>query len=158
MSRDRGHGLTDDEPWFGAGLRFRCTGCGKCCTGSSASVSLSPSDLARLAEHLRLSPGRFAQTYTHVVKGRRVLNDRPGGNECIFLRDRACTVYEARPTQCRTYPWWERNLVDADAWHDTAVFCEGIDHPTASFVPVDHILEQAALDAANDDAIEAHRR
>ena len=46
--------------------------------------------------------------------------------DCVFLKDKKCQVYGARPTQCRTYPWWPHNLRSQQAWEETARTCEGI--------------------------------
>ena len=142
-----------ETPWFVDGLRFTCTGCGKCCTGSTGSVSLTRSDLERLAGFFRQPVARFAQKYTRLNKGRRVLVDRGGTHDCVFLTGRSCSVHEARPTQCRTYPWWAGNLQDADSWAEEAEVCEGISHPSAPVVATAEILEQLAIDVANEAAI-----
>jgi Fe-S-cluster containining protein len=137
-------------PWFDAGLRFKCTGCGRCCTGSTGSVYVSSADIERLARFLRLPAGRFVRRYTRVNKGRRVLVDAPGSGDCVFLRDKACSVYEARPTQCRTFPWWLTNLQDGESWAEAARTCEGINYPDAALVPASEILEQLQLDVDNE--------
>jgi Fe-S-cluster containining protein len=139
-----------DNPWFADGLRFHCTSCGKCCTGSSGSVYLSPADLERLAAFLQMTIGTFARRYTKPGGGQRVLKDAPGTHDCIFLADNTCSVYEARPTQCRTYPWWIQNVQDPESWQKTAAFCEGINHPDATLIPASEILEQCQQDLDNE--------
>jgi Fe-S-cluster containining protein len=137
------------EPWFSSGLKFKCTGCGKCCTGTSKSVYVSQVDLERLACYLRMPVGRFVRKFTRTARGRRMLMSAPGG-DCVFLTNKACSVYEARPTQCRTYPWWLDNIQDQESWEEAAKLCEGIDHPSASVVPAAEILEQCRLDLVNE--------
>ncbi|KAJ1430089.1 hypothetical protein B484DRAFT_396069 [Ochromonadaceae sp. CCMP2298] len=46
--------------------------------------------------------------------------------QCVFLDDdgKRCTVYNARPIQCRTYPWWPNMIANADAWAVEAVLPE----------------------------------
>lgn len=138
------------EPWYADGLSFVCTGCGKCCTGASGSVYVSQADLKRLAEFLGMPAGKFAKQYTRSFLGRRALIDRPRSPDCVFLEGKACTVYEARPTQCRTYPWWVRNLHDRESWQEAAEVCEGINHPRAALVPLSEIEEQCRIDVANE--------
>jgi Fe-S-cluster containining protein len=142
--------------WFESGLRFKCTGCGKCCTGSTGSVSLSAVDLERLANFFHLSVGRFVRTYTRVIKGRRALTNGSAG-DCVFLKDRICTVYEARPTQCRTYPWWLSNIHDLESWQEAGQICEGINHPTAPIVSASEILEMQRMDLENESRIDWRR-
>ena len=131
-----------NAPWFAEGLKFKCTGCGKCCTGSPGYVFLSPRDLERLADHFSLSIEDFSKKYTYTIEDRLSLIDRPGSADCIFLKDNKCTAYEARPSQCRTFPWWIQFVRDADAWENAAKRCEGINHPEAPLVSSLFIQEQ----------------
>jgi Fe-S-cluster containining protein len=39
-----------------------------------------------------------------------------GEDACAFLDGARCTVYEARPTQCRTFPFWKENLRRRGSW------------------------------------------
>ena len=150
MDLPEGPGASSDEPWFVGGLRFKCTGCGKCCTGPSGSVNLSQVDLERLANFLHQPVGTFVRKYTRTTKGPRVLIDRADSHDCVFLIDKTCTVYEARPTQCRTYPWWLSNTHDRQSWDETAGQCEGINYPGAPIISPSEILEQCRIDAEND--------
>lgn len=130
------------EEWFSDGLRFKCTACGKCCTGSPGYVYLSSMDLDRLSTHFKLTPKEFLKKYARQVEEQYALLDRPGSYDCIFLKDKKCTVYESRPTQCRTYPWWIYNLREPKDWEEAAQHCEGINHPEAPIVPSLQIQEQ----------------
>ena len=111
------------------GLRFECTGCGGCCTarGEYAHVYLNPDEAAALADELELSVREFRRRYAFVDEyGYTQL--RFEDSTCVFLeRDtNRCTVYGARPTQCRTFPFW-RDLVADGKWTDEArALCEGI--------------------------------
>jgi uncharacterized protein len=129
----------EQEPWFSEGLRFQCTGCGKCCTGSPGYVYLSEQDLYRLADHFQLSPHDFAKKYVRKIEDQYALLDRQGSNDCIFLKENRCSVYEARPAQCKTFPWWIYHLREPRDWDDAAARCEGINHPDAPIVPSLHI-------------------
>jgi len=142
-----------ERPWFGEGLRFTCTGCGKCCTGGGGHVYLSPADLQRLAGYLELPLGAVARRFTRMRNGRRALLNGDGTDACIFLKDNACSVYEGRPVQCRTYPWWLAVIQDKASWREAARHCEGIDHPSAPLVPASEILRQCDLDVENDAAL-----
>lgn len=130
------------KPWFDDGLKFKCTGCGKCCTGAPGYVYLSQTDLENLSKRLKLSPQDFAVRYTRLVDGQYALLDRPFTSDCIFLENKKCTVYESRPTQCRTYPWWLQNLKNPEDWESAKEKCEGIDHPDAPTIPSLQIQEQ----------------
>lgn len=132
----RDHSLEEETgtQWYGKGLHFKCTGCGKCCTGSPGYVFLGESDLHRLSSHLSLSLESFISRYVRRVDNRLSLIDRPGSDHCIFLKDKQCSVYEARPIQCRTFPWWVDQIRDEASWKAAGEHCEGINHPDAPLV------------------------
>ena len=76
-----------------------CTQCANCCR--VLEVSLETDDVDRLANHLAVIPARIEADYT--VRGK--LCDRAfAQSPCAFLADNRCTVYPARPRDCREYP------------------------------------------------------
>jgi uncharacterized protein len=131
-----------NEPWFKNGLRFKCTGCGKCCTGSDGYVFLSPEDLISLSRHFNLSVQELIDRYTRIVDGQICLLDAPDSDECIFLKDNRCTAYESRPIQCQAFPWWLHNLKSPESWRSAAEHCEGIDHPGAPIIAGPKIAQE----------------
>ena len=112
--------------WAG-GVRFGCTCSGKCCTlhGDYAYVFLRREEERQIATRLALSVREFRKRYTRRVSvGQRSLVFPDG--HCVFLVDRRCAIYEDRPRQCRTWPFWEENL-DPRVWeHEVASFCPGV--------------------------------
>lgn len=114
-----------EAPWYRDGLAFECTRCGACCTGAPGYVWVGEEELRRLAGHLGLSPEAFAGRYVRRVGPRLSLVERPNG-DCIFWdRGSGCTVYPARPVQCRTWPFWPENLETPEDWSRTARRCPG---------------------------------
>jgi len=57
------------QPWYHAGLKFKCTGCGKCCTGSPGYVFLTDEDEVRLADFLKMTISDFQRKYTRLFMG-----------------------------------------------------------------------------------------
>ncbi|HEX2583036.1 MAG TPA: YkgJ family cysteine cluster protein [Chlamydiales bacterium] len=133
--------IETQEPWFHEGLRFKCTGCGQCCTGTPGYVFLSEPDMERLAAHFSLSIQAFARKYTRLVEGQYALLEKSFG-DCIFLENNRCMIYEARPIQCQTFPWWIHNLRDPEDWNEASKKCEGINHPDAPIVSSLEIQQQ----------------
>jgi len=114
--------------WYSEGLRFECQpDCGACCIDHEdyAYVYLERDDIERLAEFLKLTRKEFLERHTTLDDGFRVLKmDQP---DCPFLEGTCCSVHPARPTQCRTFPFWEENLTSRAAWKKLCGFCPGID-------------------------------
>jgi len=49
-------------------------------------------------------------------------------HDCIFWDDdQGCTVYEVRPDQCRTFPFWEELVESPEAWAEESAKCPGMD-------------------------------
>lgn len=117
-------------PWYHKGLHFQCTECGECCAGGEGYVWVSEKEILSMAQHLNLSVEEFSSRYLKKVGRRWSLVDRPrtsrSHRECIFLRQQRCSIYEVRPTQCRTFPWWPQNLSSPQAWRKAARRCEGM--------------------------------
>ena len=112
--------------WYADGLRFSCTRCGNCCTGTPGYVWVSPKDIKSIARHLELTPRQFQKRYTRLVGHLLCLVDQPGG-DCIFLTEgKRCSINEAKPRQCLTFPFWPRLIASAESWRETASGCPGI--------------------------------
>ena len=117
--------------------RFKCTGCGKCCTGFDGQVWLSVTEIETLANRFKLSEEDFLAKYTYMIGHRASLNQLPKeqGYDCIFLKDKKiCTIYEDRPRQCRTYPFWNWITDSEENWLAEKEHCEGIDHPDGELI------------------------
>jgi len=72
---------------------------------------LTPYDILRLKNHLRLSSGEFLRKYTsqHIgpESGLPIVTLKPNDPRkltCPFVMDTGCRVYENRPSSCRMYP------------------------------------------------------
>ena len=112
-------------PWYQDGLRFTCTRCGHCCTGTPGYVWVTPGELAALAEFLGEPVAAVRAAYTRAAHGHRTLREKENG-DCVFYdRGAGCTVYPARPTQCRTWPFWESTTETPAAWERTEGVCPG---------------------------------
>jgi len=125
--------------WYKNGLKFKCTGCGQCCTGEPGYVWLTPEEIDTIAAHLGISKEKFIKTYTRSVFGRLSLREDRVNFDCIFLKDKRCQIYTARPSQCRTFPWWKENISSPESWKEVSKRCEGVDHPEAPVIPLDII-------------------
>ena len=123
------------------GISFSCKMCGDCCRGhDEGEVYLYMDDIKKLAKFLNLK-GRsglknFAQKYLKAID-QTFLFKEPGAQKgknyrfktlvfkfegddehCNFLVGNECSVHEARPFQCRCFPFWQmmvesqKNLID----------------------------------------------
>jgi len=152
-----------DGPWYVGGLKFTCTVCGNCCTGGPGYVWVTKEEIVRLAGHLKLTPAEVVERYCRRVNGKLSFKERrmPNGeHDCIFLQEipapagaadgkgaarelapgepipvkrRGCSIYEVRPLQCRTWPFWPENLASQKSWDRAARRCHGMNHGRRQF-------------------------
>jgi Fe-S-cluster containining protein len=124
-----------NKKFYEDGIRFECQGSGKCCTsrGSYGFVYLTLQDRKRFAKFFKMSTRDFTHHYCNKKDGHVFLKDpkeiSPPGHpegDCAFLQDKRCNVYEARPEQCRTWPFWPENM-NAKVWNtELAGYCPGV--------------------------------
>lgn len=121
----------EQEPWYKDGLRFGCTSCGGCCT-IEGYVWVDGLEIHLLAEHLEISQEAFGRKFLRQVGRRHSLTEIPFPGDpikraCVFWNGK-CSVYEARPRQCRSFPFWRENLATPEDWKETAALSPGVDN------------------------------
>ena len=132
-----------DLPWYKDGLAFECTQCGGCCSGAPGFVWVEDWEVQAMAAKMGMQDDLdgFERQFVRQVENRRSLVEYPDG-DCIFLdpQTRGCIVYEARPIQCRTWPFWGSNLETSRTWAQTSRSCPGCNH--GKLYQLEHIEKQ----------------
>ena len=92
-------------------IGFRCLECGSCCRGEDHLVLVMPDEVRHLLARSTGTWQEIVEPYpefleagdgTRFTLGWCVLRQ---GGACRFLSGNRCTVHEARPRICRTYPF-----------------------------------------------------
>ncbi len=127
MEESKKSPLKQIAPWNeNEELYFECTGCGACCTGSPGFVWVSEAEILAIADTLQISLEECVKRYIRKIGERFSLKELSPNYDCIFLKDKQCSIYHARPEQCRTFPFWPAVLASKDAWEKTSQGCEGM--------------------------------
>jgi Fe-S-cluster containining protein len=108
-------------------------------------VFLSDDDLTLLIKTLKLPRHEVESLYCTWIPSGTVdclsLKEKPNF-DCIFWDD-GCSIYESRPLQCRTFPFWDSILADADAWERSAKDCPGMGQGSLyAFDEIKRLVEQ----------------
>jgi Fe-S-cluster containining protein len=129
-------------PWYENGLEFSCTGCSKCCQ-VDGDVWLAPEEVANIITYLRddedgqngpFSMSDFRKKYVRAEiapadgdpsESWMCLKRNEGA--CTFLDSSGkCGIYDVRPVQCSTYPFWPSLLEDPEIWRDESVLPDNV--------------------------------
>jgi len=131
-------------PWYKDGLHFTCSQCGNCCTGDPGVVWVNEEEIEQIAQVLNKTAEEVRLLHTRRVGRRISLTERANG-DCTFFdsKTRKCGIYQARPRQCRTWPFWNSNLESPEAWKEVQRTCPGAGH--GAFVSLDEIVAQASV-------------
>lgn len=116
---------------------FMCRICGTCCSGDG-SAFLYPEDIIRLADYLNISVQEAVDKYTDYIM-LEIVEDRGSyfyipylilkkrdDNCCIFLKDKLCSIHEAKPEQCRKTPFVSEFFTDNQWREQLRKLCAGV--------------------------------
>lgn len=132
------------DPWYKDGVSFKCQGCGGCCYGFPGYVWVTSKDIEKMAAFLKISKEAFIKKYCRTVQGRLSLTELKAPTyACIFLKDKKCAIYEARPFQCKAFPFWTHNFKELKNWEEVQKSCPGAaaKKPHYSFEEIEKLLE-----------------
>lgn len=90
-----------------------CNSCnGNCCIGESGYIWINPKEIETLALLLNISSENLKNRFLNKIGYKYSIKEiKLASNNfacCFFnLEKKQCSIYEARPIQCRTFPFWE---------------------------------------------------
>ncbi|KAJ1484251.1 hypothetical protein T484DRAFT_1948245 [Baffinella frigidus] len=116
--------------WWEDGISFKCVKCGKCCKRSEP-VLVNAKEIAAISELKKVPQADLKKGFIDEDWGSAHILPfclkRTSGGACIFLDEKgACSIYEARPTQCRTYPFWPENMGSREAYLAEEQHCDAV--------------------------------
>ncbi len=126
------HELTHDEIITKLEKRdFKCQQCSRCCRKEPGIVMLTEEDFENARKNLEMTAKDFlsqccrevyrdSETFVGLIEKKNY--------DCIFWSD-GCIIYEDRPLQCRTFPFWPYLVEDDDAWFYEKNRCPGLNKP-----------------------------
>lgn len=148
-------------------FRFGCHRCARCCTAGEGHVWLAEGEVERIAAALGAEAGAFRARYVRTVTDprngevREALReevDREGRGRCVLLEGaNHCSVYEARPAHCASFPYWESVLGDAEGFERARAVCPGIEPEVSAEARDAAFAELEALYAELDEIIRRSR-
>ncbi|MDP6962614.1 MAG: YkgJ family cysteine cluster protein [Planctomycetota bacterium] len=120
--------------WWKYGVAFSCQRCAKCCHARDgiAYVYVNRRERAAIAAKLEVPLATFDQKYVDYQDHAKAHVKFVGG-KCMFLKNNQCSINAVKPTQCRTWPFWEEIMVSQESYKQQVLdFCPGsqVSQPT----------------------------
>jgi Fe-S-cluster containining protein len=89
-----------------------CEDCGgRCCIGESGYIWVTLQEIKGLCDSQNIPIDEFITKYLRKIGYRYSLKESKFGDgyRCVFFDTdkKQCSVYEYRPSQCRTFPFWD---------------------------------------------------
>ncbi len=105
-----------------------CETCqGRCCTGESGYIYVTKNEIEKISKLLDMDVKIFVDTYLFKKMYKYSIKEvvHENSHECIFYdRDsNGCKIYDARPLQCKTFPFWDYYKTRVD---ELKLECPGI--------------------------------
>ncbi len=124
LSDKSAHKKRQKNQWYKDGLRFECQRCGSCCRGEPGVVWITKREAKNISLSMGVSTDLFTRNYVRLINGRISLLEH-GNGDCVMY-DNGCKIYETRPRQCKTFPFWNSNLSNKTEWQEQKKTCPGI--------------------------------
>ena len=91
---------------------FKCRNCGKCCSAFYAQINLTIGDLIRISDFLEKPVSYILKNFVGINPFGDPANPTKFSYElginmpCLLRKNEKCSVYDARPLNCRLFPYW----------------------------------------------------
>jgi uncharacterized protein len=106
------------HPLFLLMKNFQCQRCGACCR-QPGFVYLASGEAERLAGRFGMDVYDFTDAHCLLLERQYLVLKKQADETCLFLGEEGCSIYDARPAQCREFPL---------SWKTTRSlgYCEGL--------------------------------
>ena len=107
-----------------------CETCeGRCCTGESGYIYVTKDEIIKIAQLLELEVNEFVKKYLFKKGYKYSIREMMHNDsyECVFYNreSNGCNIYDARPLQCKTFPFWDYYKTRVD---ELKLECPGIEN------------------------------
>jgi len=120
------------------GFYYTCIRCGECCC-RPGSVFFTAEEMKKAAAML----GTTVKSFKHKYVTDKLVDvfELYTESSCPFyIEEEGCSIYEARPLQCKTYPFWKNNFTSQEALEKLHDECPGTGE--GEFFSVDDIVDR----------------
>jgi len=105
-----------------------CATCqGRCCTGESGYIYVNKEEIENISKLLELDVKDFVRDYLYKKGYKYSIKELKYNDsyECVFYdrESNGCGIYDSRPLQCRTFPFWDYYKTRVD---ELKLECPGI--------------------------------
>jgi len=129
-------------------FRFDCKKCGDCCRHEPGFVWIFDKDISRIASYLEMSEDDFLSK--HCINKGGIFSIKEKSNyDCLFwdkdVMGGGCSIYEARPAQCRNFPYWVSLFLSENNIKKESERCPGL-YSGDTIIPKKEIIKRLKID------------
>lgn len=109
-------------------MDFQCQRCSNCCRHDEGYVFLTKENALAIADHLKMTLKEFINQCCRIIdhpQGHVLCLKEKRNYDCIFWSN-GCIIYEVRPTQCMTFPYWPFLVNDKKLQEEEKQRCKGL--------------------------------
>lgn len=107
-------------------FHFDCHRCGNCCRVGHGHVWVEEDDLEQMAAAKQMTSEAFVERFVYAKDGRLSLREEENGACSLLDGSNRCSIYESRPAQCRTFPYWPQLAREGPELDMASAYCPGI--------------------------------
>ena len=91
---------------------FKCMNCGKCCNAFYSQINVTIGDLIRISNFLEKPISFILKNFIGInpfgdpEKPTKFSYEIGINMPCLLRKNERCSIYEARPLNCRLFPYW----------------------------------------------------
>ena len=112
---------------------FKCLHSGNCCKYPGF-VYVNDNNITEMAKQLNMSKQTFRQQYVKKQNGWDIISSPTHQPNCFLNSNCKCSVYNARPKACQSYPNWATIWESDDTFLKETTLCPGLKKAFTTFL------------------------
>lgn len=83
-------------------------------------------DIEQMSTAKQMTSAAFVERFVYAKNSKLSLREDPNGACSLLDGSNRCSIYECRPQQCRTFPYWPQLANEGPALDMASAYCPGI--------------------------------
>jgi len=107
-------------------FHFNCHRCGNCCRIGHGHVWVKAEDVQVMADTKQMTSAAFVERFLYSKDSKLSVREEANGACSLLDSTNCCSVYDCRPEQCSSFPYWPQLSTQGPALDMASAYCPGI--------------------------------